>query len=93
MSTFYLHFGHCSNTIMLIIFIDVYGFSVCYLCRYQVVYREDAIYENLKKKIEQINEGLCKNELGVSANKIVHPFIIVMKEFITNKFQTLTMQI
>lgn len=78
---------------MLIIFTDVYGFAVCYLCRHQVVYREDAIYEKLKKKIEQINEGLYKNKVAVSVNKIVHPFLIVMKEFITNKFQTLTMQI
>lgn len=63
-----------TNIVMLIIFTDVHGFAECYLCRHHVVYREDVIYENLKKKIEQINEGLYKNEVAVSVNKIVHLF-------------------
>lgn len=37
---------------MLMMFSDLGGFTVCYFCSLQVVYREAAIYVDLKMNIE-----------------------------------------
>lgn len=40
------------NTIMFTTFTDFCAFAVCYFCRHQVAYGEDAIYEDFKMNIE-----------------------------------------